>query len=465
MTTRAITAAALLGYLAILVGVGVWSGRRRQSFGDYVTGGGRIPAWMLALSFLANFVSSNSFVGHAAKSYEVGLIWCLVGATMVVCCIVSWTWVAPRFVRFAREHGTTTLPEFFAVRFGSPRLGVAVNWIVVLGTLLYALAVLRGTATVAGWGLGIGYVEALGVLYVVTLVYCLLGGLLADVTTDVVQAVVLAGGAVALALALWTATPARAIVAPPIRHVPLGLVIAVGLGGGLKLLSDPKQVMVFYAFSDERQVRPYRFLVPALLAIVYAALFPVGYLARRLVVAGADLEQLTPSLFFGAHPVLPAALGIVFSVSLLAASMSSLDSAFLVIASCLEKHVVSGLAGREPTAKSARWVLLGVATVAVVLAIRPPGGIIRLTTFAGALVGASLLPGIVAGLGGARVSARAVHASVVAGVAGTFGALALAKLGGVRAAWNQDVFLGLLSATAALGLVHGLDRRAAPSRP
>ena len=40
-------------------------------------------AYVVYLSYFANFVSANSFIGHAAKSYETGLIWCVVGAVMV----------------------------------------------------------------------------------------------------------------------------------------------------------------------------------------------------------------------------------------------------------------------------------------------------------------------------------------------------------------------------------------------
>ena len=86
---RGATISALILYLAILIGVGIWTRHRAKGFEDYVTGGGTIPAWMLALSFMANFISSNSFVGHASKSYQTGLIWCVVALVMVICCGIS----------------------------------------------------------------------------------------------------------------------------------------------------------------------------------------------------------------------------------------------------------------------------------------------------------------------------------------------------------------------------------------
>jgi len=465
VSSRVATIAALLMYFAILLGVGWWTRKRQSTFGEYVTGGGHIPAWMLALSFFANFVSSNSFVGHAGKSYQAGLIWCLVGAIMVVCCFVSWTFFAPGFARAAKERGLTTLPEFFASRFRSERLGQIVHWVVVIATLFYALAVLRGTATVVRAGLGIGHLEALLVLYVVTLAYCLMGGLWADVTTDVVQAVVLTVGAIAMFAALLMATPSTQVVAPPLQPPPIELIVAIGLGGGLKLLTDPKQVMVFYALSDPRAARRFRFAVPLLLLVTYTALMPAGYLARDLVAAPSNLEELIPSLFFGSAPILPAALGILFMTALLAASMSSLDSAFLVMASCLERHLVSRMAKREPTTKSTRVILFVVATVTLLLSIDPPGDIISLTTFAGALVGGSLVPAIVVGLGKRQVPAVVIGLSVVLGAAAATLSIALNKLELVASSWNQDVFAGLGSATAVILLWLLLSKRAPGQQP
>ncbi|MEK6606724.1 MAG: hypothetical protein AABZ30_03600 [Myxococcota bacterium] len=458
MNGRAATVAALVLYLGALVGVGLWSRRRTHGFRDYATGGGAIPAWMLAISFMANFISSNSFVGHSAKSYETGLVWCLVGAIMVVCCAVSWSFFAPRFAAFAREHDATTLPDFFEKRFGSPPLAAVVNWIVVAATLFYVLAVLRGTALVMASALGVSYAWALVILYAVTVVYCLLGGLWADVSTDVVQAALLVVGALLLFYAVAAAPADVSANPPPLRPAPLGLVLAVGLGGGVKLLADPKQVMVFYAFRDEAAARRFRAAAPIMLLVVYACLFPVGFMARRLAVDGSDLEKLVPSLVFD-RQILGPWFGIVFLITLLAASMSSLDSALLVMATCLEKHVLAPMAGGEPSVGRARVALLGIATLALALSLRPIGGIIALTTFAGALIGAALLPAICVGLTKATVPTRAVAVSVVVGAAGAVVGRVAPDLLGVRSPWVQDVFVGLAAST--LALVPSLVRRRA----
>ncbi len=451
---RIVTAAVLAVYLLALVVAGLFVTRRMKGFADYVTGGGRIPGWMLALSFMANFVSSNSFIGHAAKSYEVGLGWCVVGAFLVAACVLSFHVFAPRFAAFAKEHRAETLPDFFEQRYASRPLALLVQGVVVGTTLLYVLAVMKGTALVVTSGLGLSYEVALLLLYAVTIVYCLLGGLWADVSTDVIQAVILLFGAIGLFVGVLLAAPDPGAVAPPaLRPAPVALLVAVGVSGGVKLLADPKQVMVFYAFRDAAAARRFRWLAPIGLLVVLGCLFPLGYFARSLVPAIKDVEGLVPHLVFERR-VLGAAFGPVFLVALFAASMSSLDSALLVMASCLEKHVAAPLLRREPSARRTRVLLFVTATVVLALSWRPLGGIVELSTLAGALLGASLLPAICVGLGARRVSARAATLSVVLGLVGA----GAGKLGpgvlGVKSPWLQDIFVGLVAAS--LPLLPGL---------
>nr|WP_275939177.1 sodium:solute symporter family protein [Polyangium spumosum] len=438
---------------------GTFVSRRSGGFSGYVTGGGKIPAWMLALSFMANFVSSNSFVGHAGKSYQVGLGWCVVGGFLVVACALSFHLFAPRFAEFGRTNGALTLPDFFERRFGSRPLAVFVQWIVVATTLLYVLAVLRGTALVVASGLGLSYSASLCAVYGVTLVYCLLGGFWADVLTDVVQSFVLLAGAGLLFVAVLFAAPAPAAPAPPpLRPLSVAELVAVGLSGAVKLVADPKQVMVFYAFGDATRARRFRHFAPLLLLVVLGCLFPIGYLARTLLPLVRDADEVVPRLVFE-RGLLGSAFGSVFLVALLAASMSSLDSALLVVASCLEKHVVAPLARREPSERHTRLILFLVATLVLALSFRPLGDIVSLSTLAGALLGASLLPLLCVGLFGPPIPPRVALWSLTLGLVGALAGKLAPRALGLRSPWLQDIFVGLLLATLPLA-VHGLfDRR------
>ncbi|MBI2892861.1 MAG: sodium:solute symporter family protein [Deltaproteobacteria bacterium] len=455
MSTRAVTILTLVGYTASLLGVGLWLRRRGGGFADYVIGGGRIPAWMLAVSFFANFVSSNSLVGHASKSYEVGLVWSWVAVTMVVCCAWSWWWLAPRFARFASATGATTLPDFYEHHWGRGASLVAAG-VVLLGTFFYVLAVMRGTALVVQTSLEVSYPAALLAVWAVTVAYCVAGGFWADVSTDVLQAFVLFVGAAGLFIALAFASGQPATT--PLRPAPIGLVLAVGLGGGLKLLTDPKQVMVFYAMPNERAASRFRVLGPILLAAVYACLFPIGWLARRVVPSVPQLEELVPRLVSDPG-LLPAWLAPVYLIAVLAASMSSLDSALLVMAACAEKHLVAPTLRATVSTARTRALLGAFATAALAVSLRQLGGIIGLTTFAGAVVGAALTPTIIVALAGRPPPRRRALASMALGLAGAAAGRWLSERG--SGPWLQDTFLGLAAATLpiAIGLLRTRVRR------
>jgi Na+/proline symporter len=444
----------LAAYLGLLIVIGVLLRKRSRSFSGYVTGAGAIPAWLLSLSFVANVVSTNTFVVYSGQSYGAGPIWLLVGAVIVVCVALSWWLIAPPLSRFAAERRAVTLPDFFTLRFGSARLALAVHWIVVGASLFYVLSILRSAATLLQFALDVSYAQALVVLYATTAAYCLFGGLWADVVTDAVQACLLAVGALALFMGVVLAPSGPS--APPLEPPSLSFVVAVGLAGGLKMMADPKQLLVFYALRDETTARRFRALAPLLLLGLFALLYPLGYLARRVVSHSGDLEELVPRLVF-AEQLVPPAVALVILAAMIAAAMSSLDSALLVIASCLEKHVVAPLTRSEPSTRRTRLLLLCVATLALLLSFRPLGGVITLTTFAGALVGAALLPALLVGLHGLALDTRSIAASVVLGALGTaVGAAGRSLLG---SPWLQDTFVGLLCAI--LPLLPGLLRAAA----
>ena len=94
----------MTGYLALLA-YHCWAAKREtHGLDDYLIGGRKLGGWVIALSFYATFVSTNSFIGHAGKSWDAGLIWYVKGVVIVLCCYLAWYLVAPRFFTKALEY-------------------------------------------------------------------------------------------------------------------------------------------------------------------------------------------------------------------------------------------------------------------------------------------------------------------------------------------------------------------------
>ena len=64
-------------YLAVM-GHHAWLGKQKvHSLSDYLVAGRNLGGWVVALSFYATFMSTNTFIGAAGKSWDAGLIWCV----------------------------------------------------------------------------------------------------------------------------------------------------------------------------------------------------------------------------------------------------------------------------------------------------------------------------------------------------------------------------------------------------
>jgi len=99
--------------------------------------------------------------------------------------------------------------------------------------------------------------------------------------------------------------------------------------------------------------------------------------------------------------------------------MSSLDSVLLVTASTTDRDLVGVLRPDRDEAgamSSTRLWVAVFAAITAVLALEPPGGIVTLTAFSGALYGACFVPAILLGLHWQGGNGTSVIASFVAGI-------------------------------------------------
>jgi SSS family solute:Na+ symporter len=197
----------LLVYLAGVVGLGLAAGIRRRRGGEgshYFLAGSTLTWPIIGLAMFAANISTVHLVSLAEAAYKYGLVfgnfeW-MAGFTLILLSL----FFAPLYLR----SRVPTLPDYLERRFNRPCRDVLAiislfSAIVIhIGVALYTAAwVLRGIlnlppdATILGMDSLIFFIVALGVI---TGLYTMLGGLLAVVWTESVQAVLLLIGAVAI---------------------------------------------------------------------------------------------------------------------------------------------------------------------------------------------------------------------------------------------------------------------------
>jgi len=182
--------AALVAYLVALIGAGVYFSRREKSTDDFFLAGRRVPWWAAGVSIFGTQLSAITFLAIPATVFATN--WVPFLANM---CIVA---VAPVvvffYLPFFRRLNVTTAYEYLEKRFSlAVRLFGSVSFILYqLGRM--GIVVLLPALALAAVS-GISVTAAILVMGVLATFYTVLGGIEAVIWTDVLQVVVLMGGA------------------------------------------------------------------------------------------------------------------------------------------------------------------------------------------------------------------------------------------------------------------------------
>jgi SSS family transporter len=412
----------IAAYLALLA-YHCWIAKREtHDLGDYLVAGRSLGGWVIALSFYATFVSTNSFIGHAGKGWDVGLIWYIKGVVIVTCTYIAWYLVAPRFFRRSLEYKSLTVPDFLGRRYGSAVLRRISAVVILIASVIYLVAVYKGSALALQEFLGLDYRVAAVAIFVVVTIYTLAGGFRSVVLTDAVQGVIMAIGAVVLIVAVIFKGGGLISILDTIREqdpelvswqgkMPLIAVFGLALAGGMKMLVDPRQLSRIYGLKDEKALGVARIVAPLLILITYVCLLPIGAFAHAMIPADAiaDSDSVLPYLL-GTAELLGPTLSSVFLLVLLSAAMSSLDSVLLVAASSVSRDILIVDDSDPRVLRRTRYWVVITSSLGMLLALNPFGDIVTITAFSGSLYAACFLPTLVLGLywqGGTAIGACA----------------------------------------------------------
>ncbi|KPK69827.1 hypothetical protein AMJ87_09900, partial [candidate division WOR_3 bacterium SM23_60] len=111
MSDSVVYAIIVIAYLALLLLVGLITGRRTKSVEDFYIGGRKIGPWVTALSFVAAYFSSVVIVGGGGFGYLFGMATLWIGAiNVLIGCTVCWIVLGPRIRKFTKRLNTMTIP-------------------------------------------------------------------------------------------------------------------------------------------------------------------------------------------------------------------------------------------------------------------------------------------------------------------------------------------------------------------
>jgi len=190
MTLATLDLMVLVAYVVIVIVFGCWFVRKSGTSGEFMVAGGSLPGWAVGMSIFGTYLSSNTFLGNPGKAYGGNFNGYLFTLSLPLA-----VWIAAKyFVPFYRRSGQISAYEHLEHRFGLwarsyAMLCYLLTQIARMGTIMFGVAI--GLQALTQWDVTT-IILATGLLVTV---YTLLGGIEAVIWTDVVQSIVLMGGA------------------------------------------------------------------------------------------------------------------------------------------------------------------------------------------------------------------------------------------------------------------------------
>ncbi len=427
--------AAFLGYLAVIVGIGLYA-RKFSSTGvsEFFVGGRQMNRFVVALSAVVSGRSAWLLLGVTGMAYSMGAtaVWAVTG--YITAEVFLFLFYARRLRRFAEEHDCITLPDFFAARFGD-KSGVLRSVLMVV-ILIFMVGYVSsqfvggGKAFAASFGLS----PTTGVLLtaLIVLAYTTVGGFLAVSLSDTLQACIMIVALVAVPVIAISGQGGLDAVIAELRTLDPTLIDPVALsagviigfvGIGLGSPGNPHIIVRYMSIADPKQLRTTA-IVGTIWNVVMAwgALF-IGlagrvYFPDVAMLPNADTEQLYPLL--AAQQLHPIFFGVVVA-SIFAAIISTADSQLLVAASSVVRDFYEKILHRNETIPQqqlvlySRIVVVALVVVALLFGVIAEKMVFWLVLFAWAGLGAAIGPTSLLALYWRRTTREGVIAGLVTG--------------------------------------------------
>lgn len=403
---------AFVGYLLLLIGIGIYSSRfSSEGISEFFIGGRKMSRFVVALSAVVSGRSAWLLLGVTGMAYAQGAsaVWAVIGYIVVE--LFLFLYYARRLRNFSETYDCITIPDFFAERFndktGSLRILLVVVFLIFMVSYVSAQFVAGGKAFASSFHID----QSTGVILsaVIILAYTVLGGFLAVSLTDMFQAIFMIFALVVLPfIAIADAGGLQAVLSQlsemePTLVDPLALsvgALAGFLGIGLGSPGNPHILTRYMSIDDVNQLR-WTAVVGTTWNVIMAwgAIF-IGLAGRVYfpevdLLPASDTENLYPVLAQQhLHPVI---FGVVVA-SIFAAIMSTADSQLLVAASAVVRDIYDRILNRGKEIPQKKLVLYSRLVVLILVIVALAFGLLAqelvfwLVLFAWAGLGAAIGP-------------------------------------------------------------------------
>ena len=379
MSTEAVIFSGVAVYMVIMIAVGLWASKKAHSVTDFMVAGRGMPLWLCSMTVMATWFGGAMMLGGAGSAYEDGMFGVIEdpwGGALALLLIGLF------FARLFRRLRMLTVVDFMEQRFGKlASYGIVITTlfsnVVWVGAMLVAFGVVFESLT--SIPLEVGIIGGAIVIFVYTAV----GGMWAVAITDFVQMLIIIIGLVILLVVVLVDVGGWAEISQQLpegtfRMIPfentgeqwLNYLRAWTIIGVVDISAQTLFQRVASAESERVAQNSFYIggfgyllfgLIPIMLGIIGSVTMPELASRPEQIIPAMAIEHL--------HPVAIA----IFVGAMLAAIMSSADSALLAVSSIVAKNVLP-LVKHNPSDKLslavARWSIPASGIIAIVIAMK-----------------------------------------------------------------------------------------------
>ena len=408
--------AVIVASFVVFVLIGLVMSRAVKNKADYFVSGRSAGVLLIVGTLVASYLSTVSMMGEAGLAY-LGFPF----ATLLLAAISNVGYIVGVLVfgRYLRESKALTIPEYFGIRFNSPRLQTLAGLMVVIGIGLYLVSVTKGVSIVLTAVTGIDPTWSVVVTWMAFSAFTFLSGSKGVIVTDTVMFFIFVIGGVIGALAIFFSAGGLSGIAAaadasesfsqgltwhgavgPDAYFPTAFdtfmyIVTFGVAWFFVISVSPWQASR-YMMAKTSQVA----VRAGVLAVFVVPFFMVFTLLGAFVVQ-LHHDSIDPAenvLIWAAQNVMPLGIGAILVGGIFAAGLSSASTFLSLVGfSVVEdmpslrrnRGLVDAQSSGEGSVIGSRWAMVVVGVVALVLTLVANPTVLEIGYMAASLFAAS----------------------------------------------------------------------------
>lgn len=366
----------LILYFAVILGIGIWSGKKNKGTEDFLVAGRSIGPVVGGAAFAATQMSAGTFVGTLGVHYLTGASFLWIWCGLWFGWLIAATLVGPKFQNFKG----LTVPDYVGTRFNSKAARGISAFLIIVAYTVYLTAQYQAGGNIFQTLFGIPFIWGAIITIGITLLYTLFGGMRATAYSDFVQAIIMAGCFFAALPLLFNQAGGTEFVGkfltelnPKLTGWHFGFKDLLGFGAafGFSMAAAPYELTRMYTLRDKRTVKlaiGYSFIFQAIVGISVAA----AGMAIRTLYPYMPTPDIASTIM--AINILPPIVGSLIVIAILSAIMSTVSGIMMVSASAFSHDFYTTMikpnASDKEKMKVNRIAVLVLGIIPIFLALR-----------------------------------------------------------------------------------------------